>query len=99
MKLFLELKVPGTYQKSVIAQIVREIQGAVNLLAEEKLAAHYGATTAAPTTGTWAKGDRVRNSAPSEAGSSPNKYVILGWVCVDSGTPGTWKEMRALTGN
>jgi hypothetical protein len=27
-----------------------------------------------------------------------NKYALLGWVCVASGTPGTWKECRALTG-
>lgn len=39
--------------------------------------------TAAPTTGTWKRGDIVYNSTPS-AGS------IMGWVCVTAGTPGTW---------
>jgi hypothetical protein len=39
--------------------------------------------TAAPTTGTWAVGDRVANSAP--AVGSPK-----GWACTVAGTPGTW---------
>lgn len=54
---------------------------------------------AAPTARTWKQGDFVRNSAPVEAGTTPNKYVILGWVCVASGTPGTWLACRCLTGN
>lgn len=38
---------------------------------------------AAPTTGTWVRGDIVWNSAPSAAGRA-------GWICVTAGTPGTW---------
>jgi hypothetical protein len=38
---------------------------------------------AAPTAGTWKRGDIVYNSAPS-AGS------VFGWVCITAGTPGTW---------
>lgn len=45
--------------------------------------------TAAPTTGTWERGDIVWNSAPS-AGGTP------GWMCVAAGTPGTWKAMANL---
>jgi hypothetical protein len=55
--------------------------------------------TAAPTSGTWAVGDKVRNTAPAEAGSSGSKYTVAGWVCTAGGTPGTWLEMRSLTGN
>lgn len=40
--------------------------------------------TAAPTTGTWAKGDYCENYDP-DAGE------YYGWVCVVAGTPGTWK--------
>lgn len=47
------------------------------------------AYTAAPTVGTWKRGDRVWNSAPSAAG-------VPGWVCVAAGTPGTWKAMPVL---
>lgn len=38
---------------------------------------------AAPTTGTWAVGDRAENQAP--AVGSPKA-----WVCTVAGTPGTW---------
>ena len=45
--------------------------------------------SAIPTTGTWAQGDVVFNTAPA-AGGTP------GWVCVTSGTPGTWKAMANI---
>jgi hypothetical protein len=45
--------------------------------------------TAAPTTGTWARGDSVLNSTPSAAGPP-------GWVCTTAGTPGTWKARANL---
>ena len=61
--------------------------------------AAYNSAAAAPTGNTWAKGDTVRNNAPVEAGAVASKYVIVGWICVVSGTPGTWLEMRTLTGN
>lgn len=41
------------------------------------------AAGAAPTTGTWLRGDFARNQAPSA-------NVPLGWVCITGGTPGTW---------
>lgn len=78
---------------------LKEHAAQVNALSEGRLAGTYNAQTAAPTTGTWAKGDRIKNSAPAEAGSAASKYVILGWVCTVSGTPGTWLQCRALTGN
>jgi len=47
--------------------------------------------TAAPTSGTYVKGDICLNSAPAAAAS-------LGWICVTSGTPGTWKAVGAIDG-
>lgn len=47
----------------------------------------YG--TAAPSTGTWALGDKVIHTAPSAAGN-------IGWVCTASGTPGTWVEFGRI---
>ncbi|MEZ0212424.1 MAG: glycosyl hydrolase family 28-related protein [Xanthobacteraceae bacterium] len=44
---------------------------------------------AAPTTGTWRRGDVVSNESPSAAG-------VPGWVCVTAGSPGTWRAMAAL---
>lgn len=61
--------------------------------------AAFNSATAAPTGNTWAIGDIVRNSAPAEAGVALSKYVVIGWICTASGTPGTWLEMRTLTGN
>jgi hypothetical protein len=45
--------------------------------------------SAAPVSGTWARGSRVWNAAPVAGG-------VPGWVCVAAGTPGTWKAMAAL---
>lgn len=83
----------------VLQRELREHATQVNLLSEGRLAAEYGATTAAPTTGTHARGDFVRNSEPSELGAASSKYVIYGWLCVTGGEPGTWVQCRFLTGN
>jgi parallel beta-helix repeat protein len=42
--------------------------------------------TAVPSTGTWAVGDTIRNSAPSAAG-------VYEWINTAAGTPGTWKTI------
>ena len=81
------------------ARWYREISRQVNGLSEGSISALYQASTAAPTTGTWMQGDYVTNSAPTELGTALSKYVILGWVCVAAGTPGTWVQSRSLTGN
>jgi hypothetical protein len=57
------------------------------------------AATAAPTAGTYAKGDFIRNSNPTELGIATAKYVIFGYICTVGGTPGTWLQVRTLTGN
>lgn len=45
--------------------------------------------TAAPSTGTWERGDIAWNSAPSAGGT-------IGWVCTTAGSPGTWKTFGAI---
>lgn len=77
---------------------LRETAVKVNGLASGRVAAKENTYTAAPTTGDWTQGDEVKNSAPTELGSAGSRYVVLGWVCVASGSPGTWKECRCLTG-
>lgn len=52
-----------------------------------------------PSTGGWTRGDRLWNKVPSELGTAGSKYVVTGWLCTVTGTPGTWVEMRSLTGN
>jgi hypothetical protein len=71
----------------------------VNLLTEGRISAVHSAMGAPPSTGIWAQGDFIRNAMPSETGSTGNKYVIAGWLCVTSGTPGAWVACRFLTGN
>lgn len=82
-----------------LARLFRGIASKVNGLADGRLAQIDNARTAAPTTGTWAQGDFVRNSTPTEQGSASSKYVIYGWIAVAGGTPGTWVQCRFLTGN
>lgn len=53
-----------------------------------------GEGTSAPASGTWATGDKVKNTNPSEAGTAGSKYVVIGWIYVG----GSWKDMRVLTG-
>lgn len=83
----------------VLQRELREHATQINQLSEGRIAAFYTALTAAPTGGTWMQGDSVKNSAPSELGSAGSKYVIEGWICTVSGTPGTWLQKRCLTGN
>lgn len=77
----------------------REIAQQVNAVSEGRQVGFYSAATAAPTTGTWAKGDFVLNSNPSELGTGGSKYIIHGFRCVAGGSPGTWVQCRFLTGN
>lgn len=83
----------------ILQRELREHASQVNNLTEGRVSAVTNATTAAPTTGANAQGDFLRNSAPTELGAASSKYVIFGWVCVASGTPGTWVQCRYLTGN
>ncbi len=78
---------------------LREHASQVNLMAEGRLAAFYQAATSPPATGAAQQGDFVLNSAPAELGSAGSKYIVHGWRCVASGTPGTWVACRFLTGN
>jgi hypothetical protein len=95
------LPTAGIGQESLIYRLtilVRQIIAYCNQVAEGRLTA-FNTYTTAPTAGSWAIGDEVRNSAPAELGTAGNKYVIRGWICTVSGTPGTWVEQRTLTGN
>lgn len=81
-----------------LTERLREAANKVNGMASGRVSALDGLYTSAPTAGDWTQGDRVTNSAPTELGSAGSKYVVLEWVCVASGSPGTWKECRVLTG-
>ena len=89
---------PRLNADAALIRELREHAQQVNALSEGRMAARYTASTAAPTTGQHAQGDFVHNSAPTVLGTAGSKYTINGWVCVASGTPGTWAECRFLTG-
>jgi hypothetical protein len=84
---------------AALQALLRDHATKVNLLAEGRLSAAHSARASVPTTGTFAQGDQIRNSAPAELGAASSKYVIIGWACVVGGTPGTWVQLRNLTGN
>lgn len=43
-----------------------------------------------PTLGTWKRGTYIFNDNIVEYGTTPNKYIIKGWYCIQDGTPGYW---------
>lgn len=55
---------------------------------EMALGTNYALQT--PTTGSWTKGKMILNDNP--ASGSP-----IGWVCVQSGTPGSWKPYGSIS--
>ena len=89
---------PRLIADATLIREMREHATQVNQLSEGRMAAKYTASTAAPTTGQWAQGDFVANSAPTELGAAFSKYVVAGFMCVSGGTPGTWVQCRYLTG-
>lgn len=46
--------------------------------------------SAAPTSGSWLRGDIIHNTAPSAGG-------FAGWICTAAGSPGTWKTWGAIS--
>lgn len=81
-----------------LTKFMRETAQKVNQVSSGTFAGYDGASTAAPTTGTWAQGDFVLNSNPTVLGAAASQYTVLGFLCVAGGTPGTWVQFRGLTG-
>lgn len=77
----------------------RSLAEQLNGISEGRITNNTNAHTTYPTTGDHTQGDEVKNSNPTELGGAGSKYVIVGWKCVASGSPGTWVQMRTLTGN
>lgn len=97
----LEQYVQEKYDPALTREIMRVVEDAVNRLSEGRIYQRYNAAAAAPTgtTVSYQVGDQVMNSNPVELGSAGSKYMIVGWMCIAAGTPGTFREMRVLTGN
>ena len=100
-RLNLEQFLQDRYDRGLFTELVRQVEDSINRLSEGRIYQHYNAAAAAPTGSTVAYqlGDIVKNLTPTESGSAGSKYIVWAFVCVAAGTPGTWREMRVLTGN
>jgi hypothetical protein len=91
-------RLTAQYSRESVGDALSKIDEQLNALSEGRLSASYQARSTVPATGSYALGDKVWNSTPAELGTVGGKYIVLGWICVTPGTPGTLKEMRVLTG-
>jgi hypothetical protein len=83
--------IPANYSRSSFTDILNTLVQQVDSLSEGKRSAYHGAMSAPPTTGAHVRGDWVKNSLPSPSG-------FFGWICTDSGEPGTWKGFGLIQG-
>lgn len=81
----------GLYQR--LYDLFRGLSSQINGLSEGRAVATYNAAAAPPAGGEHFHGDYVRNIAPVASGGQ----ITMGWVCVASGTPGTWKPVICAT--
>jgi hypothetical protein len=86
VKLALAQRLPEDYSRQQLMALFTELETQINLLAEGRLQGRHYTATAAPTAGSFARGDIVWNSAPTAGGT-------LCWVCVTAGSPGTFKTV------
>lgn len=81
------------------SRIVGALQASVAASTYAPLTSLTQTAAASPTTGTHAQGEFVRNTGPTEQGSTGAKYITTGWTCVAGGSPGTWVSNNVFTGN
>ncbi|CAG7623086.1 hypothetical protein PAESOLCIP111_02479 [Paenibacillus solanacearum] len=84
----------GNYRGNDVSQIYFD-QGSWHIRASQ---GRYEALSA-PAEYAWSAGDVLYNQAPIETGTSGSRYIVTGWICTVSGTPGVWSELRPPTGN
>lgn len=84
--------------KRALSQLLPVFAHQINASSEGRIEGAYNALTSPPATGIYAQGDFIRNSKPSVKGNAGAQYIVFGWSCVESGSPGTWVECRTGTG-
>lgn len=103
MRINPENRLPQQYDQGVLARLLKDFATQLNLLSEGFLTASHNAQSSMPTSGSYAKGDFVKNSNPVEQGTLGFKYYIDGWKRLTSGTSHVlntdWVTARILTGN
>jgi hypothetical protein len=100
-RLALEQFLQEDYDRGLMTEMVRQVEDAINRLSEGRIYQTYNAASAAPTgdTVSYQLGDIIRNTTPTELGTPGSMYIVWAFVCVAAGNPGTWRELRTLTGN
>jgi hypothetical protein len=98
MRIATDLRLPQTYDAAALAEVLRRIVTQLNNLSDGRLNARDSGLTSPPTTGRYARGDVVWHTSPSETATTTGNFVVMGWVCTASGEPGTFEQMRVLTG-
>lgn len=94
---YLPADLPGLVRQ--FNNLWRQLATQVNQSSEGRIAAVTNADVTAPVSGEWERGDFVRNREPAEQGVPGARYVVFGWSCVASGSPGAWVPLRFPTGN
>ncbi|NGM79702.1 hypothetical protein [Burkholderia multivorans] len=99
-----DLGQPGNIATLVAAlrRCMEPIVNQLNALSDGQASAVNNAATAPPAATSvtpYARGDFIKNSAPAELGNAGARYIVLGWMCIEAGKPGQWRECRCLTGN
>ena len=88
----------GQFERK-LTELFRDAAQQVNAAADGQMVASNNARTSIPTTGTFAKGDFVRKSAPSVASSG----VVVGWLRITDGSAHVlntdWVELVVPTVN
>ena len=74
----------GQFERK-LTELFRDAAQQVNAAADGQIVASNNARTSIPTTGTFAKGDFVRKSAPSVTGSG----IVVGWLRITDGSSHT----------
>ncbi len=84
------------YDRAMYSRLYELFRQILNMLGaiSDGRAVGYTTMDAPPTAGDWYQGDQVKNSKPTVQNGG---FIVLGWVCVESGKPGIWKEIRCQT--
>ncbi len=84
------------YERSMYSrlyELFRQILTMVGAISDGR-AIGFTSMDTAPTSGAWYQGDQIKNAKPTVQNGG---FIVLGWVCVESGEPGVWKEIRCQT--
>jgi hypothetical protein len=85
VKVIIKDRLPRQYDLGRMGDALKPAEDLLNLLGE-----HYkGKASAAPTIGSYVRCDFFQNSLPSPSGH-------WGFICVESGSPGTWKDFGLI---